>query len=132
MIVAVVFVFGCGSSRQDDSNSRVHEADVSAPAPKASVPATKAVEACFKAAGATSVYHRKEDGVILVDGLVGTNGIVSVELTGGQAKSEEAIARLASGNVSGLQSFEALDGAVVGVYTKGKPAGKRFILRCLE
>ncbi len=96
------------------------------------MPTAAVVSACFKDAGATSVYQRKEHGVILVDGLVGTNGIVSVELTGDQEKSEEMIDRLEAEDADGLQPFEALDGAVVGVFSKGKPAGKRIILGCLE
>ena len=115
-VLAVAFSVGCGGSSQ---------ADVPVPTPAV-------VSACFKEAGATSVYQRKEHDVILVDGLIGANGIVSVELTGGQEKSEEMIERLETGDVAGLQPFEALEGAVVGVFSKGKPAGKRVILSCLE
>jgi hypothetical protein len=115
-VVAAALAIGCGGS---DTSSVL-------------VPTAGAVATCFRDEGATSVYQRKEGGVTLVDGLVGTNGIVSVELTGGRTKSEDVIERLEAEDVPSLRSFEALEGAVVGVFSKGKPAGKQIVLNCLE
>lgn len=120
-VLTVTLVVGCGSGGQEESSAHG----------RVSVPTPGAVAACFRDAGATAVYQRKEQGVILVDGLVGANGIVSAELTGGREKSAEAIERLEA-EASGLEAFEALEGAAVGVFSRGKPAGKRTVIGCLE
>jgi hypothetical protein len=121
-VLTVTLVVGCGGGGQEETSAHG----------KVGLPTSKAVAACFRAAGATAVYQRKEHGVILVDGLVGASGIVSIELTGDREKSAEAIERLETEEASTLEAFEALEGAAVGVFSRGKPAGKRTVFNCLE
>lgn len=134
VVAMAAFAVGCGSGDQtaDTVGTAAGITDATGTTVGTAVmPSPRVVADCFRANGATSVYQRKEGDVILVDGLT-TSGIVSVELTGNQAKSEKVIDELTTENSGSFQAFEALDGAVVGVYSKGDAAGKRFIGRCLN
>lgn len=129
LIVAAI-ALGCGGGAGGGETSL----SVSTPDAKASlsVPTPDLVAACFKRKGVTAVYEKKERGVRFVNGLVGGANAVSAEFTGTKAKSEELLRRYEAEASPGLEAFEVLEGAAVGVINKREPASKQIVLDCFE
>lgn len=95
-----------------------------------SLPAPKAIAACFERAGVVSVYRKKERGVPFVNGLVEGTYAVSAELTGSQAATDELLERYEAEKNSKLVAFEVLGGAAVGVINEEAPTSKRIVIKC--
>lgn len=123
---AVVLVTGCGGSSTDNMTVSVQ------PAVSVRLPSPGAIAACFRRAGAVSVYKKKERGVPFVNGLIREADTVSAELTGDEEKTEELMKRYEAEASPSLVAFEVLDGAAVGVISKDAPGTKRIVLNCLE
>lgn len=119
-IVVAVIAAGCGGGDAGGG-------DASVP-----LPSLGAIAACFRHEGVTAVYRKKEEGVPFVNGLVQGADVVSAELTGDKAKTEELLERYEAEQPSSLEAFEVLEGAAVGVINKKEPASKRIVLNCME
>ena len=125
-VFAVVFVVGCGSSSTDNMTVPVR------PTVSVQLPSPDAIAACFRRAGAMSVYKKKERGVPFVNGLIRGADTVSAELTRDKKSTEELMERYEAEAPSTLVAFEVLGGAAVGVISKDAPGTKRIVLNCLE